>query len=564
MARRNKAQIEITATDKTKKALSSIRGGISGVTGSLFSMQSAIVGVVGAAGFGALIKSTLSSADALGKTADKLGVTTEALAGLRRAAELTGVSAGTMDTAMQRLTRRLSEVAETGAGPAAKALDEMGIKAEEILKLPLDQQMGIIADQMNNASTQADKVRLAFALFDTEGVDLVNTLAAGSAGLAEMVTEADELGLTLSRIEVAQIEAANDQFTRLGAATQGAANQITAALAPALTVAADQLLDLTGKTDFWGETTTNVINALLTGYGYVREALNLVEIAFQGIKLAVQGLAVLWLSTVESIVLGAQAIAEVIPGIEAPFQTTIDSITLMKEVMAEQFDETMLNVEVAKENIGTYGTKVVEVQEAIRAATLTTGSLDAKLTKQGTVLTRTRLKNLKDEEKAVKAAAKVKAAADKMKAQSDRAYMTAANQIGAALFENNKGVQAGLVVVNAASGIMRAFADLPFPAAVAASAGIAATGVAQLAAISSASSSGGGSISGSGSGGVSTPMVEGRGDLGGPMDIAPDGGVSAGPSIELTLTGDNFSKDQVRGLIEQINEELTDGSELAV
>ena len=82
---------------------------------------------------------------------------------------------------------------------------------------------------------------------------------------------------------------------------------------------------------------------------------------------------------------------------------------------------------------------------------------------------------------------------EQTKIQED--YVNAAVTLGNVLFEDNKAVRAGLVVVDAAAGIMRAFAELPYPAALAASASIAATGVAQLAAIQSASKGGGGSPS---------------------------------------------------------------------
>ncbi len=94
---------------------------------------------------------------------------------------------------------------------------------------------------------------------------------------------------------------------------------------------------------------------------------------------------------------------------------------------------------------------------------------------------------------------------NKQKEDSDKQYLNAATTIAGALFEDNKAVKAGLVVVDAAAGISKAFAELPYPAALAASASIAATGVAQLAAIQSASK-GGGSVS---SGGVvSAPTAE--------------------------------------------------------
>lgn len=79
----------------------------------------------------------------------------------------------------------------------------------------------------------------------------------------------------------------------------------------------------------------------------------------------------------------------------------------------------------------------------------------------------------------------------KDKSKSEEAYLDAAITAGNALFEDQKGIKAGLVVVDTAAGISKAFAELPYPAALTASASIAATGVAQLAAITSASKGGG-------------------------------------------------------------------------
>ena len=161
--------ITIRALDKTKKGFGSAAKGLRSLAGSVLNMKTAIVGAVGAGGFGALIQSSINAGDELAKTADKLGVTTEALAGLRHAAELTGVSTGTMDMAMQRFTRRAAEAAK-GTGEAKGALRELGIDAESIVRLPLDEQMNVVADAMAGVESQSDKVRLAMKLFDSEGV----------------------------------------------------------------------------------------------------------------------------------------------------------------------------------------------------------------------------------------------------------------------------------------------------------------------------------------------------------------------------------------------------------
>ena len=114
-------RISIKAVDKTKAGFSGVTSGLKKISGAVFNMKNALVGAVGTAGFGALIKSSINAGDELAKTADKLGVTTTALAGLRHAAELTGVSTGTMDMAMQRFTRRAAEAAQ-GTGEAKGSL----------------------------------------------------------------------------------------------------------------------------------------------------------------------------------------------------------------------------------------------------------------------------------------------------------------------------------------------------------------------------------------------------------------------------------------------------------
>lgn len=81
----------------------------------------------------------------------------------------------------------------------------------------------------------------------------------------------------------------------------------------------------------------------------------------------------------------------------------------------------------------------------------------------------------------------------KEKISATLSYADAAISIGNLLFEDNKAIRSGLVIADTAAGIVRAFADLPFPAAVAASTSIGIEGARQLAAINSASKGGGSS-----------------------------------------------------------------------
>jgi hypothetical protein len=283
MANQN-LNITIRAFDKTSKALSTATAGLRKVGGAVLSAKTAIVGLVGAAGFGALIKQGLAAGDSLAKTADKIGVTTEALAGMRHAAELTGVSTETMDMALQRFTRRASEAA-IGTGEAKGALQELGINAKELVKLPLDKQMEVVADAMGGLGTQADRVRIAMKLFDSEGVALVNTLGGGSAALREMIDEAETLGITLDRVETAQIEAANDAFTRAKGVITGLVNDITVNLAPVLKVLADGFTKSAIEANKVGNVGEAVADSLIRSFAYAKAGLHGFNIVLKKMEL---------------------------------------------------------------------------------------------------------------------------------------------------------------------------------------------------------------------------------------------------------------------------------------
>jgi hypothetical protein len=89
-------------------------------------LGSALIGAATVGGLGALIDRSISAADAIGKTADKIGVGVEALQELRFAARASGVEQQTLDMALQRFTRRAAEAAQ-GTGEAKDALAQMAI-----------------------------------------------------------------------------------------------------------------------------------------------------------------------------------------------------------------------------------------------------------------------------------------------------------------------------------------------------------------------------------------------------------------------------------------------------
>ncbi len=198
-----------SANKKTRSFVSNVGKS----TKALGSATSAILGFGGAAltigGAVQIFRSFADEMDRIAKTSAKLGVGVEQLTALHFAAEETGVSVDTFNMALQRMVRRVAEAAQ-GTGEAKAAIRELGLDASRLAAMSPDEQIRAIADAMSRVETQADKVRLAMKLFDSEGVALVNTLALGRQGLDEMADEADRLGITVDENVTGAYEKWND------------------------------------------------------------------------------------------------------------------------------------------------------------------------------------------------------------------------------------------------------------------------------------------------------------------------------------------------------------------
>ena len=98
-----------------------------------------------------------------------------------------------------------------------------------------------LADAFEKIEDSGDRVRLAFKLFDSEGVAFVNTLQGGTEALQAMFAEVDDLGIALSTATVQGVERANDAFTRLQSLFRGVRDSVVGALAPAFEMLADTI-----------------------------------------------------------------------------------------------------------------------------------------------------------------------------------------------------------------------------------------------------------------------------------------------------------------------------------
>lgn len=199
------------------------------------------LGLAGGAVFG-LASSTAALGDNVAKTADKLGIGIEALQELRYAAERSGVSTESFDTALERMVRNLGEASQ-GTGTAKDALDQLGLSAEELIQLEPEEALGLIADRMGQVGTQAEQAAIAADIFGRSGVGMINMLRGGSRGLRQLRDDARRTGYVLSEKAARDAEVFQDTLLDTQLALKGVKNTVGAELLPVVTRAMRRLGD---------------------------------------------------------------------------------------------------------------------------------------------------------------------------------------------------------------------------------------------------------------------------------------------------------------------------------
>ena len=171
------------------------------------------------------------STDELAKASDKLGLSIERLQAYQFGAKLAGIETTTLNTALQRMARRVSEAAK-GAGEAKDAIAELGLNAEVLSKFNVAQQYETIGEAFRKIGSQSDRIRLAMRIFDTEGVSLVNAFA---AGVKESRIEFEKLDVAIDREAAAAIEKMNDKITLMNTKLDAVGRRLLSETAPLIT-----------------------------------------------------------------------------------------------------------------------------------------------------------------------------------------------------------------------------------------------------------------------------------------------------------------------------------------
>lgn len=160
-------------------------------------------------------KRSLDYASSLGEVAQQLGVTTKDLQVYRYAATQVGVSQEEMDKGLAKLTVTIGKAAD-GSKAQATTFRDLGISVRTASGdvRTAGEVIPDLANALAKVKDPATRARIEVELFGKTGQKLDTLLAGGSAGISELASAADELGIVLSN---EQIQKADDTADKLAA-----------------------------------------------------------------------------------------------------------------------------------------------------------------------------------------------------------------------------------------------------------------------------------------------------------------------------------------------------------
>jgi hypothetical protein len=508
-----------------------------------------LAGALSVGMFVAAGRAALNFADDIGKMAQKVGMSTEALSKLTYAAKLADVSMQELQVGVQQLSKNMEAGSEGLAALGISATDSAG-NLRSTAEVFAD-----VAEAFAGMEDGAGKTAIAMNIFGRSGAQLIPLLNSGRRGLNEMGDEAQRLGVVISGDAARAAENFNDNMTRLQEAMNGLVQEGLAPLLPELIKFTEVLLDLVKAgspvreflsdtaafLEEWGPSLSNTrreiesITEALRYLGILDPKPMEIDIAGGDLPVGPGGGGAK--RKAPSLSSGAAKVGKATEFSDNPsqepgtaFSDRLDMIREQfkseREVLAEEYalnqhvlDNALMNKQIKEEEYRRL-TEQLEQGHQDNLAAIRQNAMDVQLNAASSLF------------------------------GSLAQLMDGGNK---KMMKLSKAFSAAQVVINTAQGISKAFAQYGWPAGIGPAAAVAASGAAQLASIASAES---GKIKGVGGGG-------GRGGGGGAASAGGGAGGGGGPTTTFQFTMRNdpmgFGEKFARQFIDQLNSTQRNG-----
>ena len=218
-----------------------------------------------------IAQKTAGYAKEMQAASQRIGVGIKDFSALAFAAEKSGISVESFETAMKGLNKKIVEVRQGGKG-ASTVFKDLGVKIGE----PKDMLIQL-AEQFAKYPDGAGKASTATEIFGKAGAELIPLLNKGGAGIDELMKRAAELGFVLDDEAIKASNEFNKSLGDLQDKVKGAGVHLGLAFMPTVTKAIEKIKEITERVVSWAKANpeligkvikvTTVVTGLLLGCG---------------------------------------------------------------------------------------------------------------------------------------------------------------------------------------------------------------------------------------------------------------------------------------------------------
>lgn len=273
--------------DKSEKQLSKLRSSMA-ATVKAGAALAAGAAVAGTAIITNLVNSGRLAIDAQAKLATALGGTIGGLRALEMAAGDAGVSYEELTGELVRMNARLGE-AQTKGGASAQALERLGLTADYLSSLDTDKRIEVMADRMRELQLSSTEAAGVMRDLGVRNENLITLMRQGGDAIRAQSKEVRDLGLNLSMIDAAQVEAANDSLGIFGDVLTGIKDRLAVTAAPYITAISEKFREAAIESGGFKNEIEAVINTIMKGFGRAADVVQGLRVVFKGVEVVVKG-----------------------------------------------------------------------------------------------------------------------------------------------------------------------------------------------------------------------------------------------------------------------------------
>lgn len=177
-------------------------------------------------------------------------VSVEDLSRLGYAAEQSGADMAAVEGGLGGLQAFHAQL-KAGSADARIALNQLGVSAKDLMGKSPEQQFLLMAEAVSRVQDPVRRATLANQVFGGSAEALLPMLNKGAKGIAELMGQADALGITMSGQDAEAAAAFSNALGSLWGSVKGVSNAIGAALAPILTGLVEKVTAVVAVTKRW-------------------------------------------------------------------------------------------------------------------------------------------------------------------------------------------------------------------------------------------------------------------------------------------------------------------------